>query len=45
MILVYYVISQEHMIKGSCDFIDRSPSRQVTILPSFAAIDTVVVEI
>ena len=33
------------MIKGLCDLIGRSPSRQVIILPSFMAIDTVVGEI
>ena len=43
--LVCYVILQDHMIKGLCDLIGRSPSRQVIILPSLMAIDTVVVEI
>ena len=27
MILVCHMILQDHVIKGSCDFIDRSPSR------------------
>ena len=27
MILGYHVISQDHIIKGSCDFIGRNPSR------------------
>ena len=45
MILGYQVISQDHIIKGSCDFIGRNPSRYVMILPSLVAIGTVVVEI
>ena len=45
MILGYHVISQDHIIKGSCDFIGRNPSRYVMILPSLVAIGTVVVEI
>ena len=35
--------SHDHMIKGSCDFMDRSPSREVTILFIVMAIGTVVV--
>ena len=27
MIIVYHVILQDHVIKGSCDFMDRSPSK------------------
>ena len=27
MILVCHVILQDHVIKGACDFMDRSPSR------------------
>ena len=42
--LVCHEISQGHMIKGSCDFIGRSPPRLVTVLPSLVAISTVVVE-
>ena len=45
MILVCDVISQEHVIKGSFDFMSRSPSRQVIILPSFVTIGVAVVEI
>ena len=30
----FHVISQDHVIKGPCDFIGRRPSRYVTILPS-----------
>ena len=33
--LVCRVISQDHVSKESCDFIDSSPRRYVTILPSF----------
>ena len=36
------MILQEHVIKGSCDFMGRSASRGVTILPSFVAIGKVV---
>ena len=39
------VLLQDHEIEGSYDFIDRSPSRQVMILPSLVTISTVVVEI
>ena len=44
-ILVCHVISHNHMIKESCDFISKSSSRLFTILLSLLAIDTVVVEI
>ena len=44
MILVCHVILQDHVIERSCDFMDRSPSRKVTILPSLVAIGTLVVE-
>ena len=40
MILVCHKTSQNHVIKESCDFIGRSPLRQVTIMPSLIAIDT-----
>ena len=39
------MVSQGHVIKGSCDFIGMSPSRYITILPSLVAMGTVVVEI
>ena len=45
MIWVCQVMSQDHVIKGSYDFVDMSPSRLVTILPSLMAIGTLVVEI
>ena len=44
MFLVCHVILQGYVIKGSCDFMGRNPSRQVIILPSLVAIDTLVVE-
>ena len=44
MVLFYHVISQEHVIKASCDFTCKSPSRQVTIVPSLVTVGTVVVE-
>ena len=45
MILVCHVIFQNHVIKRSCDFIGRSLSRQVIIVPSLMATETVVVKI
>ena len=45
MVIVYHVILQDHVIKGSCDVMDRSPSRWVTILPSLVFINTLVLEI
>ena len=45
VVLVCHVILQDHMINGSCDFMSRSPSREVTILPSLGAIGTLIVEI
>ena len=44
MVLVCHVISQDHVIKGLYDFEDRSLSREVIILLSLVAIETVVVE-
>ena len=43
MVLVCLVISQNHVIKGSCDFIGSNPLRYVTVLPSLVTIDTLVV--
>ena len=45
IISVCHVTLQVHMTRALCDFMDRSPLRQVTILPSFAAISATVVEI
>ena len=45
MVLVCYVISQGHLIKGSCDSLTKSPWKEVTILLSLVAMETIVVEI
>ena len=45
MVLVCYMILQNHTIKQSYNFMGRSPSRCATILPSLAAIATLVVEL
>ena len=45
IILVFHVILQDKMITWSCDFLSRSHSRLVIILPYFVAINIVVVEI
>ena len=45
MTLVCYVILENHVIKGSRDFMGRSPLRRATILPDLVAITTLVVEL
>ena len=45
MVLVCHVISQDHMVKGSSDFMGGSPSWYVTTPPSWVAIGIVVMEI
>ena len=45
MVLVCHVISQDHMVKGSCDFMGGSPLWYVATLPSWVAIGIVVMEI
>ena len=45
MALVYHVISEDYVIKESCHFMGRNPSRLVTILPSLVVIGTLIVEI
>ena len=45
MILVFHVISKDHVMKGWSNFMGGSSLWQVTSLPSFLAIGTVVVEI
>ena len=40
MILVFHVISKDHVIKVSCDFMGKSLSRKVTILQSLVPIGT-----
>ena len=44
MILVCHMILQDHEIKGSSDYMGKSPPRQITILPSLVAIGTEVVK-
>ena len=43
--LVFHVILQDHVVKGSCDFMGESPSWQVTTLQNLVTIGIVVVEI
>ena len=45
VVLICRAILQDHVIKWSCDFLDRRPSREITILPSLLATDTVVMKI
>ena len=45
VVLVYHMISQDQVIKGSCDFMGGSRSWYVTILSRFVAVGFVVVEI
>ena len=45
MFLVCHVIKQDRVIKGSSVYNDRSPSVQVSTLPSLVVICTLVVEI
>ena len=42
MVLVCQVISDNHVTKGSFDFMGRIPSKSVIILPSLVAIGTVI---
>ena len=45
VVFVFHVILQDLVIKESCDFICRSSSRRVTLVPNLVAIGTLVVEI
>ena len=45
MFLFCHMILQDHLIKGSCDFMIGSLSWQVTTLPSLVAIITLVAKI
>ena len=45
MVVVCYVTLQNHKIKALYEFMAKSPSKQVTILPNLVAIGTVVMEI
>ena len=44
MFLVFHVIFQDYVIKGSYDIIGGSPFRFVTTLPSLVTIGIVIVE-
>ena len=41
--LIFLVIQQDRGIRGSCDFIERSPLKKVTTLPILVAIGIVVI--
>ena len=45
MFLICFMIFQEYLIKGSCDFMSGSSSLCVSILPSLGAICIVLVEV
>ena len=45
MVLVCHVILQDHVIKGSCDFMGYIPSRYVITLPILVTISIVIAEI
>ena len=45
MFLICHLISEDHVIKGSCVLLSCSPSQQFTILPGLVAIGTLVVVI
>ena len=45
IVLACHVISHDHAIRESCDFIGSGPSRWATILPTLVVKDTLVVEI
>ena len=45
MVLVCYVILQDRVIEGSCDFMGGTSSWYVIPLPRFVTIDIAVVEI
>ena len=45
LFLICHVTSREHIFKGLCEFVDGSPSQQVTICPCLMVIRLVQVEI
>ena len=45
MALVCHMILQDHVIKGPCNFMGRSTSKSVTILPTWMTIGTLIVGI
>ena len=44
MVLIYHVILQDQVIKRSCNFMGKSPSKRITILQSLVVIVTLVVK-
>ena len=45
MVFVCHVTFQDHVVKALIDVLVRSSSKSVTILPSFVAMNTMVVKI
>ena len=45
MVLACHVMSQDHVIRGSCDLMGSNLSRWATILPSLVVIATLVVKL
>ena len=45
MVLFCHIISQNHVIQGSCGFMDGSHPWEVSTMPSLVAIGILVVEI
>ena len=45
MVLVRHLISQDHAMEWSSDFMGKSPLRQLTILQNMVAIATVLMEL
>ena len=45
MVLVCHMVLQDPMMKRLCEFMSRSPSRQVTILQSLVVIATLAVKL
>ena len=45
MVFVCHVTLEDHVIKALNNFVVRSPSGKIVVLPSLVAMDTVVVEI
>ena len=42
MVLACHVMSQDHVIRGSCDFIGSSALKRAAILPNLGVIATLV---
>ena len=43
--LIFYVTSQNHLIEGSCKFVNKTSLLSVTTMPSLVAIGIAVIEI